>query len=170
MLMKSAITPMRRANGDEDITGFTAFNLFTVVAQKHLEFRYVRARAPLLLHSLASIFRSLARIRRARNRFAAPIIVRLFSYLSVQEQEEQRVVVRIRSFGGRLRGPLGAVQEIACGTTHLQRASVTLYCVAAREFLVVCRFFPTCSRARTGQIRRARCNRGRNERVEILPA
>lgn len=35
MLMKSAITLRQRANDDEDISGLTALDLFTVVAQKY---------------------------------------------------------------------------------------------------------------------------------------
>lgn len=172
---------MRRANDDEDIAGLTALNLFTVVAQKHKvlvcekEFRCAsRTRVCAMIsppvHLPVSIFRSLRRNlarRRARHRFADSIIVRFFSCLSVQEQEELARGCANTRLGsrGRYSRKSHAVLRI-CNA----RALRILRSGARVPRSVLSRFFPAYSRARRGQIRRARCNRGRNERAEILPA
>lgn len=151
-----------------EIYRLIALDLFTVAAQNArgivLEIPVLmRAdlRVSLCVHLPVSTFRSSESARcRARYRFAASIIVRFFSRLSVYKSRKNSRGVRVRegrrcanaSLGGR--GPL--LQEIACGTTHLQRANVT-YCVAERESLVACsrRFFPACSRARRADKARA---------------
>jgi len=95
---------------------------------------------------------NLALCRCVRNRFAASIIVRFFSCLSVQEQEE---LVRGSAnaslgSGGRYSRKSHAVLRI-CNARTLR----ILRSGARVPRSVLRRFFPACSRARRGQIRRA---------------
>lgn len=113
------------------IAGLTALDLFTVVAQKHEAMpriptcTRVRVTASVLFSCIYP-FRYFARSPESRAQPRAEPIRRfdnrsILFVLSVQEQEE--LGAWLCEYEARLQGPL--LQEIACGTTHLQRANVT---------------------------------------------
>lgn len=81
-----------------------------------------------------------ANSRCTRNRYVASIIARFFARFISVHIREQEEVARFVARASVVRAPdlqRPLLQEIACGTTHLQRANVTLPVCASRASSVL---------------------------------